>query len=209
MDKRMKRTFALILAAAALAVPLAGTPVLTAPAYAADQTQAARDLIDSLGAKALSTIKARQSGQLSDEAAKQDFRRLLGEQSFDIPTIAKFTLGRYWRVATPQQQAEFTELVREVIINKYADRVLNASTGSYEITGAQNINGNDTAVNMLIKPTAGAPISFVWRVRNMKVIDLSVEGVSMSVTNRADFASVIERNGGQVQALIDALKAKR
>jgi phospholipid transport system substrate-binding protein len=43
---------------------------------------------------------------------------------------------------------------------------------------------------------------------SFKVIDLAVEGVSMSVTHRTDFGSVISSNGGKVQALIDALKDK-
>ena len=203
----MKQMIATVLALTALVFG----PALTT-AHAADQTAQAKSFVDNLGAKALSTIKDTQSGQLSADAAKQEFRALLG-QSFDIPTIAKFTLGSYWRTATPAQQAEFTGLIKETIINKYADRVLTASTGAYEINGAKAINDQDYSVAMTVKPTDGSPISFDWRVRNingaMKIIDLSVEGVSMSVTNRSDFASVIERNGGNVQALINALKAKR
>ena len=184
---------------------------LATPSLAA-QTEQAKTFIDNVGQQAMNTIQARQSGKLTDEAAKEDFRKLLG-QSFDIPTIAKFTLGRYWRVATPAQQAEFTGLVQDIIINKYADRLLNASTGTYSISGARALNETDYSVNMDIKPEGDSPIGFVWRVRNiggkLKVIDLAVEGISMSVTNRSDFASVIERNGGNVQALIDKLKSKQ
>lgn len=181
------------------------------PSFAATPNQA-KGFIDKVGSQALTTIKARQDGKLTDQAAKQEFRKILG-QSFDIPTIARFTLGKYWRVATPAQQAEFTALVQDIIINKYADRVLNASTGSYQMGEARAINERDFGVAMTIKPERDAPVSFAWRVREisgqLKVIDLAVEGISMSVTNRSDFASVIERNGGNVQALIDALKAKR
>ena len=41
-----------------------------------------------------------------------------------------------------------------------------------------------------------------------KVIDIIVEGVSMSVTQRSDFSSVIQRGGGNVQVLIDHLREK-
>lgn len=202
MDTRMIRTIfmALMLTVAVAAPSFAATP---------DQAQA---FIDKVGQQAMNTIKARQDGKLNDAAAKGEFRKILG-QSFDIPTIARFTLGRYWNVATPEQQKEFTALVQDIIINKYADRVLNASTGTYEMGKASAINERDFAVLMTIKPDHDAPINFAWRVRNingkLKVIDLAVEGISMSVTNRSDFASVIERNGGNVQALIDALKAKK
>lgn len=184
---------------------------VAAPSFAATPDQA-KAFIDKVGEQAMTTIKARQDGKLTDTAAKSEFRKILG-QSFDIPTIARFTLGKYWRVATPAQQKEFTALVQDIIINKYADRVLNASTGTYEMGNATAINDKDFAVLMNIKPDHDSPIGFAWRVRNingkLKVIDLAVEGISMSVTNRSDFASVIERNGGNVQALIDALKAKK
>ena len=176
------------------------------------RTEQSKAFIANVGDKALSTIKATQDGQMTEDAAKQQFRALLN-QAFDIPTIARFTLGRYWRVATPAQQQEFTALLKDVIIDKYADRMLTASTGSFTINNAQSINDRDTAVMMMIKPTGDQPISFAWRVRTInnapKIIDLAVEGVSMSITHRADFSSVIERKGGNVQALIDALKAKR
>ena len=200
----MKQFMALVLVGLMMALPLA--------AQAADKTAGAKALIDQVGREAMDTIKATKDNKLSNNAAKEKFRGLLN-QSFDIPTIARFTLGRYWRVATAAEQQEFTGLVQDIIINKYADRVLNASSGTYEITSAKPINEHDYAVLMTVKPVDDSPIALAWRVRDtkagLKIIDLAVEGVSMSITNRADFASVIERNGGSVGALIDALKAKR
>jgi phospholipid transport system substrate-binding protein len=181
-------------------------------AQAATNTAPAKAYINTVGQDALDTIKAAKDGKITDGQAKEKFRVILND-AFDIPTIARFTLGRYWRVATPAQQKEFTGLVQEIIINKYADRLLKAADGTFDITGAQAINDYDYAVMMKVKPVDDAPISFNWRVRDtkgkLKIIDLMVEGVSMSITHRSDFASLIERNGGSVQALIDALKAKR
>jgi phospholipid transport system substrate-binding protein len=45
-----------------------------------------------------------------------------------------------------------------------------------------------------------------WRVRGGKVIDVIVEGVSMSVTQRSEFSSIIQRNGGDIEALITHLQ---
>ncbi|MGC2203775.1 MAG: ABC transporter substrate-binding protein [Stellaceae bacterium] len=38
--------------------------------------------------------------------------------------------------------------------------------------------------------------------------DVSVDGISMAVTQRSEFASVIQHNGGQVQGLIAMLRQK-
>ena len=59
---------------------------------------------------------------------------------------------------------------------------------------------------MITSQGQGQPIRVDWRVRRGKVIDVIVEGVSMSVTQRSEFASIIQRNGGKVSALINHLK---
>ena len=148
---------------------------------------------------------------LSEDAAKKKFQGIMNK-SFDIATISRFTLGRYWRVATKDQQGEYTRLIEDVILNKYADRLLDYSGDSFEVVGGRALNETDSVVTMKVKPKGQPEAVFAWRVRYKnsayKIIDLAVEGVSMSVTHRSDFNAVIQRNGGQVQALINALKAK-
>ncbi len=41
-----------------------------------------------------------------------------------------------------------------------------------------------------------------------KISDVIVEGVSMLVTQRSEFASIIQRHGGQVQGLLDLMREK-
>lgn len=184
-------------------------PVLAQAADASlDQAKA---YVDNVAKQAVSTIDETHSGKLTPQAAKEQFRDILNN-SFDIPTIAKFTLGKYWRTATPDQQTEFTRLLKTVILNKYADRLLESSDNTFKVGEAGALNERDYKVGMTVTPKGKGPIDFVWRLRKggsgFKIIDLAVEGVSMSVTHRTDFANTIESKGGQVQSLIDALKSK-
>ncbi len=171
----------------------------------------AKAYVDNVAQQAVSTIDETHAGKISGQKAKEKFRDILNN-SFDIPTIAKFTLGRYWRTATPAQQTEFTRLLQTVILNKYADRLLESSDNVFKIGEAGALNERDYKVDMTVTPQGKPAISFAWRLRKagsgFKIIDLAVEGVSMSVTHRTDFSNVIESEGGQVQALIDALKDK-
>jgi len=52
----------------------------------------------------------------------------------------------------------------------------------------------------------GPPIKVDWRVgksgAGYKIVDVIVEGISMAVTERQEFASVIQRNNGQIEALL-------
>jgi len=186
-----------------------GTAVLAADAPAAGNPGEA--FVSHVVDQGMGIIKAKKAGQMTEDQARDKFREILNN-SFDIPTIAKFTLGKYWRVATPAQQQEYTGLVKTKILDKYADRILSYSGNGFKLNGSRQINATDTAVSTLIDRNGDAPADFGWRLRKVgggfKVIDISVEGISMSVTHRSDFASVIERNGGQVQSLIDALKSK-
>jgi phospholipid transport system substrate-binding protein len=194
----------------ALALSLLFSVVAITPqAYAADDVKAVSSFVDKVASSGFNTIKDKRAGKVTEDQAKTNFRKILND-AFDVSTIAHFTLGRYWRVATPAQQKEFTGLMQTAILDKYADRVLSYSGDGYKVTDAKAATDTDYTVSTLINRADGAPVNLDWRVRKingtLKVIDISVEGISMSVTHRSDFASVIERNGGQVQALIDALK---
>lgn len=196
-----------ILLSALFALFLAVPAVHAAPNLTKDATA----FVDNVASRGFNTIKDKRAGKLTAEQAKVKFRKILND-AFDVQTIARFTLGRYWRVATPAEQKEFTGLIQTAILDKYADRVLSYSGDGYNMKDTKAINDKDYAVEMNIKRDAGAAVDFTWRLRRFgnefKVIDMSVEGISMSVTHRADFASIIERNGGKVQALINALKNK-
>ena len=207
--------FPSILLAFWLLMPNAGFSAPAKTPAKTPQLQAAEKLVGTMANQAISIINKAAANDAAKEAAKVEFRNIL-RQNFDIAAIARFTLGRYWRVATPAQQASYTQLLQTVILNKYADRMLESSGKSAVVNGSQKLNAKDSVVNMTIQSNTGAaPVALAWRVRQPtlnaqpKVIDLAVEGVSMSVTHRSDFTSTIDSNGGKVQALIDALKAKK
>lgn len=182
----------------------------TTPAIAENiaMVDGASKYVENVAQQALNIIGNK---KLSEDQAKTKFQNIMNK-SFDIKTISRFTLGRYWRVATKDQQKEYKRLIRDVILNKYADRLLDYSGDTFEIVGGRALNETDTVVTMNVKPKGTAEAVFAWRVRYKggayKIIDLSVEGVSMSVTHRSDFSAVIQRNGGSVQSLIDALREK-
>ena len=65
-------------------------------------------------------------------------------------------------------------------------------------------------MNSSIIPNGGSKIKVDWRVREkngqMKVIDVVIEGVSMALTQRSDFSSVIQRGGGKIDVLLEHLR---
>lgn len=144
------------------------------------------------------------------EAQKKSFRALLRD-SFDLETIGRFALGKYWRVATPAQRAEYQRLFEKMVIDVYADRFSSYDGQVLVVSDAKAVGDNDVMVATQIVPKDGSEkINIDWRVRKgdagFKVVDVVVEGVSMGVTQRSDFAAVIGRGDGNVSVLIDHLK---
>ncbi len=178
------------------------------PATAQSADPGATAFIQKLGNETVATFSNK---SLSREQAVQRFRTLL-YQGFDVPYIGRWVLGRYWNSATPQQQDEYQKLFEQLIVSTYADRFVEYSGETFRITGSRPEGENDTMVTTQIVRPNGPPVNVDWRVRKRdgtyKIIDVVVEGVSMGVTQRQEFASVISQNGGQVQGLIQALRQK-
>jgi phospholipid transport system substrate-binding protein len=195
---------------ALLAMPVSLLITQSAEAQTADAASAATtspsQFIQTLADTALSSITGK---HLSDEETTARFRTLLRE-NFDLKSIGRFALGPYFNSATPAQREAYQSAFENMIVDSYAIRFRDYTGGSLK-TGRVMQQGNDTLVDSQIIQSNGAPpIGVTWRVRNeaggMKIVDVAVEGVSMSQTERSEFSSLIEQHGGQVQPLIDALQ---
>src|ERR1700722_13848692 len=75
--------------------------------------------VQDLGNQAI-TIMADKN--MAPEQRSQKYRAIL-QNSFDMPTIGRFVLGRAWNSATPQQQQEFLKLFEQIVLKTYGDRL--------------------------------------------------------------------------------------
>ena len=145
---------------------------------------------------------------LSEQQKRANFRTLLFAD-FDMDTIGRFALGASWNSATPAQRASYMSAFKEMIAQVYSQRFESYNGQKFQIRGT-HAEGNDTIVSSSIVPVGSPEVAVDWRVRNKgghyKVVDVIVEGVSMAVTQRSDFASVIQSGGGNIDGLISHLQ---
>jgi phospholipid transport system substrate-binding protein len=194
MTRRWFALFALVFAAGSLSGP--------SPAVAQADPVA---FINQLGVQAIQVL----GPSVSPGARVQRFRELFSAD-FDLPEISQFVLGRYWRVATPEQQQQFQGLLREYLAQAYAGRLAEYAGEKFQALNAQP-QGNETVVFSEITRNNGGKIHVEWHLLNdggWKITDAYVAGVSMAVTERDEFASVIQQGGGSVQYLLDRLRQK-
>ena len=80
------------------------------------------------------------------------------------------------------------------------------------MTGSRADQEGAIVASEIIRPSGAPPVKVEWRLTDQhgtyKIRDVAVDGISMAVTQRSEFASVIQRNGGQVQGLIAMLRDK-
>jgi phospholipid transport system substrate-binding protein len=164
--------------------------------------------VQQLGDQALSSLTAPDLAAAEREAR---VRRLL-RSNFDIDTIARFSLGTYWRTATGAEKQEFMNLFEDMIVKTYAQRFSEYSGQSFTVTDSMPAGSKDMIVQSKIVQKNGPPVHVDWRLRptagGMRVIDVIVEDISMSVTQRSDFAAVIQQGGGTVAALNNSLRER-
>ncbi len=175
-------------------------------AVSKSESQAAEDFVDKMASDAIAFLG---NADLSDTQKQKKFRQLL-TKSFDMSTIGRFALGRYWRTASAEQRKEYQSLFRDMIVDVYSRRFGEYDGQVLEIRSSRKDSEKDVTVQSFIVPETGQEIQVDWRVRykngQYKVIDVMVEGVSMALTQRSDFSSVIQRGGGELSVLIAHLR---
>lgn len=174
-----------------------------------ETTQAdAVQFVDGLAEKAINALT---NSSITREERIRRFRVLL-HHHFDVNTIGVFVMGRYWRSASADERKEYLALFERLIVATYVDRFSAYSGETLDVAEAITVGGNDIIVkSSLTRPTGGDPVKVDWRVRgntkdDLRIIDVIVEGISMGQTQRAEFGSVISKNGGQVAGLIAELR---
>lgn len=177
--------------------------ITAAPGQATAQD--ARTFIARLGNEAIQVL----GPSVSQQQRIGRFRQLF-QRDFDVPGIGQFVLGRYWRTATPEEQQEFLKLFQEYIVQSYAAQLGEYGGEPFRVLGSRP-SGNETVVTSEIDRPSGSRILVDWYVVDRggpKISDVYVAGVSMKVTQRDQFASVIQRNGGRVDALLTMLRQR-
>jgi phospholipid transport system substrate-binding protein len=122
-------------------------------------------------------------------------------------------LGRYWRLASPAHQQEFLTLYENNIVQTFSGCLSQyvESGDAPRVTGSRlNPEGPGVSSQINIANGGGAragghgltvlPIKVDWRLTaqngSHNINDVIVDGISMAVTQRFEFTSAIERDGG-------------
>jgi phospholipid transport system substrate-binding protein len=183
--------------------------------HRAQHTTVTEVAVETSASGVIKTLADEAITELTDQTLAENVRRekfvALMDRYFAMDVVSRFVLGRYWRSISKEEIDEFSVLLQNYLALNYANQFK-------EFNGEQFVVGNETAKNkdtfvesQFVRPD-GPPVNIVWRMRmfddSFKIIDVTIEGLSMGITQRDEFTSVIQQNNDDVSALTKALKAK-
>ena len=184
-----------------------------APTAAAASSASAEQVVQGLAEDIWATLNT--NGV--DESGRVDQLIKLLEARTDVGLISRLALGRYWNRLPDAEQQNYQELFREVVIRSFARRLSGYAADArgpieerFQILGSAPAGKEDTLVRSKVFPKGGQPIGLDWRLRagdaGPVIIDLIVEGASLLVSQRSEFAAVIERH--DLDGLLAELRAR-
>ena len=176
-------------------------------ASADTNTEESKSFVEKLGKEVIETVS---DERLSDNQRRTNFRYLY-LTAFDNFYISRFVLGRYWKRLDKSVREEFVKTFNDYIVSTYAPK-FKGWRGEFKAVDAL-IEKNFYNVKMNVINKDGPALKLIWKIyldknKNFKILDVNIDGVSMLVTQRAEFMSVIKNNPNGVIGLIEAMKKK-
>ena len=133
----------------------------------------------------------------------------LVKAAFDLPTLAQFTLGEYWQDISTGQRAAFQDAFGRHIAVTTIRRFRDFERAPLQHLGSRSVGDTDTLLGTQATRRDGSTARLVWRLRpaddGWRVVDIVLDGVSLSLTSRDEFTAFLRRHDGEVAALTDAL----
>ncbi len=199
----------------AAALCLAALFIFTTPLRAQDAKSDAAIFVGNFAQQGINDILA---APIANAEKQQRFGTMFKE-FFDLPGIGRFVLARYWRAASPEEQAKFTTLFEDVLVYTWSRRFSEYNGQTLKVSGQQPDGTEGTLVKSTIIGNNNSHFGVDWRLRKrpegFRVLDIVVEGVSMAITYRQDYATVISQTGsfagllGRMESQVADLKRQQ
>ena len=138
--------------------------------------------------------------------------KLIAKETVDIRGIGFYTLGKKRKSLNEKEKQKYAELFEEYFLKSFSSRLAEYTNPEIDVRNKEKLNENYTIVNSILKATNERPeIKIDWRIYtknpdNPLIRDLIIEGLSLARTQKEEFASVLNSNNDDIDALFEVLK---
>ena len=172
-------------------------------AYSSDPEQFIAEIVDEAKIVLNSNIsKEEKAKKLSDIALK----------TVDIKGIGYYTLGSKKKELTPEELKKYEKIFQEYFLKSFTSRLTDYSDPKIAVLSAEKISEKYTIVKtMLLKTSKKPEVKIDWRVYTKDpdrplIRDLIVEGLRLARTQKEEFASILNSNNNDINALFAKLE---
>jgi phospholipid transport system substrate-binding protein len=157
----------------------------------------------------------RASKILSEDLTKKekiDKLKLIAKETVDIRGIGFYTLGAIRKNLSDNEKTKYSELFENYFLKSFSSRLSEYTNPEIDVQDKEVLNEKYTIVNSILKATNERPeIKITWRVytkdpTNPLIRDLIIEGLSLARTQKEEFASILNSNNNDINALFKVLK---
>ena len=157
----------------------------------------------------------RASNILSKNISKEDKinqLKLIAKETVDITGVGFYSLGSIRKDLNDNQKKEYSNLFESYFLKSFSSRLAEYTNPEIEVNGKEILNDNYTIVNSRLIGTSDRPeISIDWRIYtkdpdNPLIRDLIIEGLSLARTQKEEFASILNSNDNDINALFKSLE---
>lgn len=145
-----------------------------------------------------------------ESAAQADAFRTVLDRHFDTRRIARALAGQHWRSLDESQKSRYFSAFDQFLVVFYTRQLGGFSDGDVTILGVEPLGDKGALVRSSASVPGEDPIQADWRVRygngDPKIVDLIVEGVSLSVSQRSQFDAVAAKSPDGFESLIVRLE---
>ena len=136
----------------------------------------------------------------------------IAKDTVDIRGVGFYSLGTVRNTINEQQKKQYFDLFENYFLKSFSSRLSEYTNPKIEVQGKKVINKNYTMVNSILIATSQRPeVKIDWRVytqnpENPLIRDLIIEGLSLARTQKEEFASILNSNDGNIEALFETLE---
>ena len=133
-------------------------------------------------------------------------------ENVDIKALGLYTLGKIRKDLDENTLNKYQELFQNYFLKSLSSRLTDYSSQKFEVLESEQKSSNYTIVKSKIAESVKSPeIKIDWRVYTKNpqkplIRDLTVEGLSLARTQKEEFASILNSNNNEINALIDKLE---
>lgn len=176
---------------------------MTGGAFAAAQQDA-----EALIFKVVAEVQTLINSGRSEASMIQSFQGIFQKYAH-VTTISRSVLGPSWNSASGADQKAYVAALQGYLSRKYGKQFRSFIGATIEVTKSTDFGKKGIIVESVVKSPKFAPTKVEWHVVNsggqLKFFDLYVEGVKLISTERSEVRAVLDRNGGDVGKLANAL----